>query len=194
MPADFDDAAIIRAILAGKVESFEVLLDRYQAEVALIVRKHVPPDRVPEVAQDIFVRVYQSLGNYRGTHPFGHWLARLAVRGCHDFWREYYRQRETPLSGLSEACRTWVEEFLADPGPEAETQRRETRELLDWALGQLSAAERMVLTLAYLEEYPLAEAAELLGWSLARVKVQSYRARRKLRRVLEKVLPERNRK
>lgn len=61
--------------------------------------------------------------------------------------------------------------------------------MLQWALGQLSAAERTVLTLTYLNGYSVAEAAELMGWSVIRIKVQSHRARKKLRKILAGILP-----
>ena len=66
----------------------------------------------------------------------------------------------------------------------------EARDLLQWALGQLSAADRTVLTLTHLNEYSVAEAAALLDWSVIRVKVQSHRARKKLRKILSKILPQ----
>jgi RNA polymerase sigma-70 factor (ECF subfamily) len=184
-----DDAAIIHDILKGNVNSFELLLDRYQDHVSKIVRSNVPWDDAPEVAHETFVRAFQSLGGYRGIRPFKHWLAKIAVRCCHDFWRSYY-QKERQVGGLSDDCRAWVDEVLADRSPEEATERMEARDLLQWALGQLSPDDRMVLTLTYLNEYSGTEAAELLGWSLPRVKIQSYRARRKLRAILTKILPQ----
>jgi len=184
-----DDAAIIHDILMGRVNSFELLLDRYQDHVSKIVRSHVPWDDAPEVAHETFVRAFQSLGGFRGIRPFKHWLAKIAVRCCHDFWRSYY-QKERQVGGLPDDCQAWVDEVLADRSPEEATERMEARDLLQWALGQLSPDDRMVLTLTYLNEYSGTEAADLLGWSLARVKIQSYRARRKLRTILAKILPQ----
>jgi len=184
-----DDAAIIHDILMGRVNSFELLLDRYQDHVSKIVRSHVPWDDAPEVAHETFVRAFQSLGGYRGIRPFKHWLAKIAVRCCHDYWRSYY-QKERQVGGLPDDCQAWVDEVLSDRSPEEATERMEARDLLQWALGQLSPDDRMVLTLTYLNEYSGTEAAELLGWSLPRVKIQSYRARRKLRAILTKILPQ----
>jgi RNA polymerase sigma-70 factor (ECF subfamily) len=184
-----DDAAVIRLILEGQTNAFEQLLDRYQDHVLQIVGKHVPRDHVPEVGQDVFIRTYQSLSRFKGTGPFKNWLSKIAVRCCYDFWRDYYQRRETPVSSISEECRRWLETLLADQAQEEEKERREDKELVHWALGQLSPGDRTVLTLTYLEEYSVAETAGLLGWSVPRVKIQSYRARRKLRKILGKILP-----
>ena len=59
-----DDAAIIHDVLRGHVNSFELLLDRYQDHVSKIVRSHVPWDDAPEVAHETFVRAFQYFGRF----------------------------------------------------------------------------------------------------------------------------------
>ena len=112
-----DDAAIIHDVLRGHVNSFELLLDRYQDHVSKIVRSHVPWDDAPEVAHETFVRAFQSLGGFRGIRPFKHWLAKIAVRCCHDFWRGYYQKKEHQVGGLPDDCQAWVDEVLVGPIP-----------------------------------------------------------------------------
>jgi RNA polymerase sigma-70 factor (ECF subfamily) len=185
-----DDASVINNTLRGNINSFEILIDRYQDHVSRIVRNHVPRDEAPEVAHDTFVRAYQSLGGFKGTGPFKHWLAKIAIRCCHDFWRGYYQNRENLAGPLPDECRDWVDHCLSDQSAEQEAARVEARDLLQWALGQLSASERTVLTLTHLNEYSAAEAAELLDWSVIRIKVQAHRARKKLRKILAEILPQ----
>ncbi len=158
-----DDASIIRDVLAGNINFFERLIHRYQNHISHIVRNHVPKDNAAEVAHDTFVRAYQSLGSFKGNSPFKHWLSKIAVRCCYDFWRDYYRHRQILGEPLSDDCRGWANRLVSDQSAEEETDRLEARDLLRWALGHLSAADRTVLTLTYLNEYSLREAAELLG-------------------------------
>ena len=185
-----DDALVIQNTLRENSNSFAILVDRYQDHVARIVRKHVPRDDAPEVAHDTFVQAYQSLAGFKGTGPFKHWLAKIAIRCCHDFWRGYYQNRENLAAPLPDDCRDWVDHLLSDQSTAQDANRVEARDLLQWALGQLSVAERMVLTLTHLDEYTVAEAAALLDWSVTRVKVQAYRARKKLRKIIAKILPQ----
>jgi len=185
-----DDASVINNTLRGNINSFEILIDRYQDHVSRIVRNHVPRDEAPEVAHDAFVRAYQSLGGFKGTGPFKHWLAKIAIRCCHDFWRGYYQNQENLAGPLPDDCRDWVDHLLSDQSAKRDAERVEARDLLQWALGQLSASERTVLTLTHLNEYSAAEAAELLDWSIIRIKVQSHRARKKLRKILAEILPQ----
>jgi len=183
------DFLVIRRILNGDINSFEVLMDRYQDHVARIVGNHVPKNYAPEVAHDTFVQAYQSLGKFRGSGLFKHWLSKIAVRCCYDFWRDYYQKQENRISPLPEDCRNWIDHFISDKSWGGEAERIEARDLLQWALGHLSAADRTVLTLTHLDGYSMAEAAELLNWSVIRVKVQSHRARKKLRKILAEVIP-----
>jgi RNA polymerase sigma-70 factor (ECF subfamily) len=145
---------------------------------------------VEEVAHDVFVRAYISLSTYSFRMPFEHWLARIAVRSCYDAWRTLSR-KEVSLDGFEGEHQQSAERLLAAESEERFdyfVRQRETTELLQRALGQLSPENRMVVTLVHLEGYSVREAAERLGWSMINVKVRAHRARRQLRRVLENLL------
>ena len=136
------------------------------------------------------MRAYQSLPTFKGTGHLSQWLSSIAVRTCYDYWRKAYRSREIPMSALTEKHSQWLEEAISQIPEEAPDEREpqmEAREILNWALEKLSAGDRMVLELVYLEERSVHEAAELLGWSKANVKVRSFRARMKLEKLLSKV-------
>jgi len=189
---EFSDTQVVSEILEGNVDAFEVLMDRYQGYVSGIATKHVPRERVREVAHETFVRAFRSLGTFRAKTPFKHWLARIAVRCCYDFWREHYKNRDTPVGAMSENDREWARGLLLD-GPRESSARharnQEALRVLRWAMDRLTAEDRMILTLIHIEEYTLAEAAELLRWSVAKVKIRAYRARRKLRKTLSSTIP-----
>lgn len=184
------DADVIREILAGDVNAFELLMDRYQGYVSGVVTKHVPREGIEEVAHETFVRAYRSLRTFRGETPFKNWLSSIAVRCCYDFWRARYRNRETPVSSITGEALHWIEGLLAEGSVDGNPQRREALAVLRWAMDRLSPEDRMVLTLVYLEEHTTAEAAQLLRWSVPKVKIRAYRARKKLRKTLSKVLPD----
>jgi len=173
------------------VNAFEALVVKNREEVSRMASRRVPRDRADELVNEVFARAYVSLGNYRGESPFSHWLAVIAARTCHDFWRKDYRNRETPMSVLSIEGRAFVDRIVADGGgasPEELFRRKEAAELLEYALAGLSAMDRMVVVLTHLEEKSAAEAAELLGISRANVKIRAFRARGKLRRALADAL------
>lgn len=181
------DSEIVCQVVEGNVNVFESLVTRHKNHVLKIVKKHVPYNDLEEVTQDIFVRAYQSLPNFKGRGDFKQWLSSIAVRTCYDYWRKAYRSREVPISSVSEKHRNWLEQVMSAESEQSlyeKGSQEEARELLDWALGKLSPEDRMVLELVYLEGLSGKEVADLLGWSIANVKVRSFRSRKKLKKLL----------
>ena len=181
------DFEIISRVLGGDTNAFEVLVHRYSRLVAGIVGKHIPRGRVDEVAQDAFVEGFRSLSSFSQTGPFGHWMAKIAARCCHDFWRKHHRKKEVLAGDLSQGAQDWMDNLMAvqsDETFERESAAAEAIEILDHALARLSAKDRMVVTLVHLEGLPVKEAAVLLDWSVTAVKVRAHRSRKKLRRII----------
>jgi RNA polymerase sigma-70 factor, ECF subfamily len=182
-----DDNEIINRVLDGDVDAYEWLLDKYEAMVLNILKKRLPFEHVEETAQIVLIKAYQSLPTFKRKSEFRNWLSSIAVKTCYDFWRKYYKNKEQPISFLSEKHEEWLEQALSNQSEEALREKgkeTEAKELLDWALGKLSPENRMVLELVYLEGMTNKEASDLLGWTVANVKVRSFRARKKLEKIL----------
>ncbi len=180
------DDEIVRQVVAGNVNAFEHLMKRHQHLVLGIVKKHVPFDQVEDIVQDVFVRAYRSLSTFKGD-SLAHWLSVIAVRTCYDFWRKHYKSRELPMASLSEEHEAWLNAALFDDANRSFQEaglQKEAREILDWALNELSAKDRLIIELVYLEGLSVNEAAGQLGWSTANVKVRLFRSRRKLHSLL----------
>ena len=181
------DFEIVRRVIDGDVNAFELLLVKHKNHVFKVVTKHIPYSQAEEIAHDVFVRAYQSLAKFKFKSSFKQWLAGIAIKTCYDFWRKEYRSKELPMSSLTEEQQEWVKGIIATQASHLSDEKdsqKEARELLDWGLNRLSAEERMVLELVYLEGLSVKEAAGLLGWSIANVKVRSFRSRKKLRKLL----------
>ena len=186
-----EDAEIIHRVAGGDVNAFELLVLRYGALVRGIVARHVPVDAIEEVAQDVFISAYRALASYSGQSGFKQWLARIAVRRCCDFWRERQRIRETPFSQLTDDHQRWLDGVLAADSSASfhgGVARAEVKEILDLALARLSAENRTVLTLVYLDGMPVKEAADLLGWNSVLLRVRAHRAKAQLRKVISDLL------
>ncbi|MBI9087198.1 MAG: RNA polymerase sigma factor [Desulfobacterales bacterium] len=185
------DSTIVARVLNGDANAFEPLVVRYKAHVMKIVTRHVPYQEAEELAQDIFIRAYTSLPTYKEKSGFKPWLSTVAVRACYDYWRKRYRSKEIPLSELTENHQHWLETAAGDRSGTADEDglaQKEAREVLDWALARLTAEDRMVLELTFLQGYSGQEAAALLGWSVANVKVRAHRSRKKLKNILSETM------
>ncbi|MDJ0622393.1 MAG: RNA polymerase sigma factor [Desulfocapsaceae bacterium] len=185
------DEALVSAIVAGNTEMFKELLQRYQSYIFAIVYKHVPASQIEDVAQEISLQMYRSLKTYRPNGNFKSWLSTIAIRGCYDFLRKFYRKSEIMLTDLSENHFQWLEKLMASESGEKFKQyqrAKEARELLDMVLFTLSPEDQMVLKLLHFEGYTTTETAELLGWTTANVKIRAFRSRKKLHKQLKKLL------
>jgi RNA polymerase sigma-70 factor (ECF subfamily) len=174
------DAGEIRASLDGNSEAYRRLVERYQGYVSRILWRFSRDRQVhEELVQDVFVEAYLSLGGFKGTAPFSHWLSRIATRVGYHYWKKTARGANP--EGL--APEQWHR--LAD-GQTDQIQANEAAALVQRLLGQLPPRDRLVLTLRYLEECDVAETARRTGWTQTMVKVQTLRAKKKLEKVLRR--------
>jgi len=185
------DTEIIRQVIDGNLNAFESLLTRYKEFVLRIVKKHVPYNEVEDVTQNSFIRVFEALAAFKGKGEFRQWLSAITLRTCYDYWRKAYRSKEISMSSLTERHQAWLEEVISERS-ESELHdkglQKEAGELLEWALSNLSAEDRMVVELVYLEGLTGKETADLLGWSLSNVKVRAFRTRKKLQKLLTETM------
>lgn len=179
---------VIRRILDGDIEAFAEIIRTYERLIAADLARRLPAQDVAEVAQDAFVRAFRALHSYRGTAPFRCWLLQIARRAAMDFWRKKYRRRERLFSELDEAAHRHLEARRQAHCAEAQAAREaqdSARELLEDALRQLPPDDRAIITLVELEDRSMQEAARELGCGLSAAKVRAFRARRRLRTILE---------
>jgi RNA polymerase sigma-70 factor (ECF subfamily) len=184
---------LVAAWLAhGDEEAARALIDKLYPQVIRIVQNHLPRGVDPgELAHEVFVQFFRTLDRYDSTRPLEPWLSRLAVNVCLNALRARRRRPEYRWADLTEDERRAVEAVLAHPDLESAAPQAESRQLLERLLAALAPADRLVITLLHLEERPVAEIAELTGWSRVVVRMRAYRARRRLRRLLLKLGPDR---
>lgn len=165
----------------GDSEAYRRLIERHQDRVARMLWRFSRDRRVhEELVQDVFVEAYLSLRGYDGKAPLAHWLARIATRVGYRYWKEKARRRGMAAFDLQE----WDEAVgaaLATDAPEPD----QAGELLHQLLAQMAPRDRLVLTLRYLEQCDIVETARRTGWTKTMVKVQTLRARNRLRKLVE---------
>lgn len=119
------------------------------------------------------------------------WLTRIATNTCLNILRAAKRRPELTASDLTEDQNHWLDEKLSDAGSElhrSNERRLVAADLADRLLGTLSPEDRLTLTLIDGEDASVKEVAEMTGWSESKVKVRAFRARRRAREALEKLL------
>ena len=183
--ADFQD---VQKTLGGDGEAYRRIIERNQDKIsAMMWRFSRDKDIHEELVQNVFVEAYLSLNTYKAKAPFAHWLTRIATRVGYLYWKTQARERSLSTVSLEE----WHQDFEAADGDGASLESVnpfEAGELLDNLLGQLSPRDRLVLTLRYVEDYSVKETSRLTGLSQAMVKVQTLRARKKLKKLLKNTM------
>ena len=177
-----DDAEVVRRVLAGEVELFEVLLRRHDPRVYRTVRSILrDEDEAEDAMQAAWVRAYQHLGEWAGASAFSTWLVRIAANEALGRIRKH--ARVVRLDGEDEDEGGEPMDPRAED-PEARAAAHEAIRLVERAVDGLAAPYRTVFVLREIEQLSTAETAEALGLGEDAVKVRLHRARAMLRRAL----------
>ena len=166
------DADLLRAHAAGDASAFEELVRRHQDRLwAVALRTTRDREEAADALQDALISAYKAAGSFRGDSAVTTWLHRIVVNACLDRMRR--RQSRTTLQ-------------LPEDGPHepADTRdrvaERDTRMVVEEALGQLPAEQRAAIVLVDVEGWSVAETAAILGVPEGTVKSRCARGRARL--------------
>ena len=140
------------------------------------------------------MKAFAQLDSFEGRGSMEGWLTRITTNTCLNMLRSAKGRPETTVSDMSVDESAWLESKLASSAAEgfkASEQSYVAADLADRVLGNLSPDDRLVLTLVDGEGGSIKEVAEMTGWSQSKVKVQAFRARRRMRAEVEKLLGKR---
>ncbi|NLG84718.1 MAG: RNA polymerase sigma factor [Firmicutes bacterium] len=170
------DVELVRAILAGRKDLFALVVERHADLVHAVVRSFLGGDHEAEDAiQEIFLKAYRSLGQYRGEASLATWLYRIALNHLKD------RVRQRGLRTIPFGSPTAFPAQGLFPDPQEELAASEQRLLLQEALAELPAIYRRVIFLYHYHGLSYAEIGARLRISPRSVETRLYRAKRMLR-------------
>ncbi len=184
----FDVAGCLERVRQHDQIAARELVEHLYPLVIRIVRSHLPR-RVAEedLAQDIFLKMFSRLEQYKGAVAFTHWVSRIAVTTCIDQLRAQKRRPEFRWADLSEKEAEVLDSVLTSEGQVAVNDGLAAKELVYKLLGQLKPEDRLVLQLLDLEQRSVAEISQMTGWNTSLVKVRAFRARGKLKKLFEEL-------
>ena len=169
------DAELIAAFKDGVESAFNELVRRYQEKVYWMIRRIVRNhDDASDLAQDVFVKAYHSLKDFRGEAGLYTWLYRIGTNLSLNHLRRRKLRSFFSLDELENVIRS------TDGTPDVEIERKERSELIDRAIERLPAKQKLVFILRYYEEMPYEEMAKLLGKSTGGLKANYFHAIRKI--------------
>ena len=164
---------------AGDAGAWDTLFRRYQLPLYVYVFELVREEQTSlDIVQETFINAARYLETLRDDHKFGSWLFGIAHQKCAQRWRKGAREKLF-TDELSEAS------LDVEPGPDELLIRQEQESEFMVLLNQLSAPQRSVLLLHYLEEFSLEQIAEITSTSAGTVKSRLHYARKALRKLME---------
>ena len=184
----FDVAACLERVRQRDQIAARELVDHLYPLVIRIVRSHLPR-RVAEedLAQEVFLKMFTRLDQYKGAVAFTHWVSRIAVTTCIDQLRAQKRRPEFRWADLSEKETDVLDSVLTSESDVPANDALAAHELVAKLLGQLKPEDRLVVQLLDLEQRSVAEISELTGLNPSLVKVRAFRARGKLKKLFEEL-------
>lgn len=173
----------MRQAQRGDLDAYDALVLKHQPVMTAILHRfaNTRPD-LEDMVQDTFVRAWRALPQWHPEKPFLHWLKRIAVNVGREFC---HRRERTPFARLADPEQHPLEE-LADTGDAASEASLHAAEEAQFLLAKLPPDDRALLTLVYLNEMELAEIADHFGWSRTNTKIKVFRARQRLKTIVQK--------
>ena len=176
------EAAVIQAVLDGDVNAYEALVKEYEKNVYnLALRMTGNSEDAADMAQEAFIKAYNSLTAFRGDSKFSVWLYRIVSNVCLDFLRSRSRKQTVSLSTENDDGEE-VELDIADEthSPEQLLDRSLTRDAVRRGLAALPPDHREILLLREIQGLSYEEIADVLGLEAGTVKSRIFRSRKKL--------------
>jgi RNA polymerase sigma-70 factor, ECF subfamily len=194
MADELDAAALVAAARQHNESAAREILRQLYPLVVKLVRAHRPRRTAEEdLCQMIFIKVFQKLDQFSGKVPLDHWVSRIAINTCINQIQAERVRPEIRRADLSEEEAAVVENLAVNAEELRPDRRLAAHDLVERLLVALKPAERLVIDLLYLQERSVAEIQALTGWGASLVKVRAFRARQKMRRLLDQFTAEANR-
>ncbi len=185
------DLDLARQAQEGDESAFAEIVRRYSPRVFSVASRFFRQrSLVEEAAQEVFLKAYTQLGSYEGRGSFEGWLTRIATNTCLNMIRGAKRRPELTVSDLTEDETTWLDQQSAGNAGEQPSVEQSVvaTDLADRLLSVLEPEDQQTLLMIDGEQASIKEVAEATGWSESKVKVRAFRARRKVREAMEKLL------
>ena len=177
------DSDIINLVVKGDQNAYATLVERYQNYVFTIVLRYVKSrEDAEEVAQDVFIKAYRSLADFKGNSKFSTWLYTVTTTTCITF----LRKKKLDIQSLDNE-HVFERAETIDSGMSAnQIEQKSKVNMVNEAIKLLNPDDAQIITLFYKGEQTLEEIAQIMRKETNAVKVQLHRARARLKEKMEK--------
>lgn len=187
-----DEIRLINKAKNGSIAAFEELIMAHETKIYNIAyRMFHNEEDAKDISQEIFIKVFENIGKFKGNSSFSTWLYRIATNTCIDELRRRKGKETYSIDEEVETDEGRMKREYSDtkPGPEEAAINKEVRHQIQDAMNHLSEEHKTALILRDLQGFGYGEISEILECSLGTVKSRISRARRQLIELLIKKEP-----
>src|SRR3984885_8754402 len=179
---------LLRRWKDGDEAAAEELIRHLYPVISKIVRTHLPRrDDERDLIQEILMKTFAKLHQYKGDAPLSHWVSRLALTTCLDRLRAQKIRPEVRHADLTpDEVDAFNAAWLTGSSPDS-SNAIAARDLVDRILSHLSPEDRSLVLMVDLEGRSLQEISDATGWSISKIKMRLFRIRPQLRQMIHKL-------
>lgn len=179
-----EDQHYINLITQGDSNAFAVLVDRYKNMIFTLALKMVKNrEEAEEVAQDTFIKIYNSLSKFKGDSKFSTWTYKIAYNTCLDRLKKSKKEENNiSIDEFSSHLIKTMDNALSA------LEDKERKQTIQNCLNLLPRDDNFLLTLFYFDDQSLEEIGKIMDISANNAKVKLFRGRQKLAVILKKQL------
>lgn len=188
MDEPIDVAACLRRWRGGDEGAAEELIQHLYPVICRIVRTHLSRrDQEEDLIQDVLMKTFARLHQYRAEVPLSHWVSRLAVTTCLDRLRAHKIRPEIRRTDLTRDEADLFDAADWESRTKDAGEAIEARDLVDKLLSILAPEDRSLILMVDLEGRSLEEIADVTGWGVSKIKMRLFRVRGQLRKTMQKL-------
>lgn len=181
---NLDERRLVRLSQEGDIDSFECLIESHKQRVYNIALRMVKNrDDAFDVSQEVFIRVYKSIGKFGGKSSFSTWLYRITVNCCLDHLKKEGRYKYINDVGEDGPGAGVVENLRTEETPESIMESRIKRDELKRAICMLESDFRVAVVLRDIQGFSYDEISRITNANIGTVKSRISRGRRRLREI-----------
>ncbi len=184
-----DEKELIIRTQRGESEAFNPLVNKYQQKIYNLIYQRVRNRETAEdICQEVFLKAWKALPNFKGQSAFYSWLYKIAINCSTDFLRKQNKQSVVSWEELPSNAEVVLEVTQTPPSISQILEKKEFEYIIGEAVRQLPTGQRRVFHLRYAEELPIKDIASRLNRSEGTIKTHLHHAHRKLRDMLRPYL------
>lgn len=182
------DMIDVKRLKDGDAAEFERLVRTCEKRVYNLALRYTNNEAdAADISQEVFLRVYRALPDFKEESSVTTWVYRITINTAIDLTRKKTRRRENSLSGYGEDDETPERDIIDESfSPEMQYEKTELREAIGTAIAGLSEEHRKIIIMRDVDGMSYSEIGEILSLGEGTVKSRLFRARDRLRAVLEK--------